>query len=119
MFDTTEALTMLAYGGGTGVGIAVGLQFMKWLLTFLAGRMDKREEHLDGVSSRLYERMEHQIENLTRRVEKAEQELQHCTEQHAEAKAEVMELRAMMQGYGDARQLATLQVAADKKDAKG
>jgi len=108
-----------------GISIGVGLWLARaigrggsWLMVFVTGRQDKREEHLDAANQRLYERMEAQIKGLTQRVDATERELRHCTEQHAEARAEVMELRAMMQGMGGAREHAALIVASEKKDAK-
>jgi hypothetical protein len=40
--------------------------------------------------------------------------LAECKRMHAESEADRMRLRAMLQGYGDARQVAQLKVAADK-----
>jgi chromosome segregation ATPase len=119
MLGQEHLSSILIYGGATGLSGAGGVYFLRWLMTFVAGRYDKREAHLDDATQRLFDRMEKQITGLTHRVERAEQELKHCHEQHAEARAEVMELRAMMQGYGDARQAAALIVAADKKEARG
>jgi len=119
MFGEEHMASILLYGSATGLSGAGGIYFLRWLMTFVAGRYDKREAHLDDATQRLFDRMEKQINGLTHRVENTERELKHCHEQHAEAKAEVMELRAMMQGYGDARQAAALIVAADKREAKG
>ena len=122
MFESTEALAMLAYGGGTGVGIAVGLQFMKWLLTFVAGRMDKQQEHIDAGMRSLIEGLRAEVDRMKveaiqdrQEIAEVRIELRDCERKHSESEAKVAKLEAMMQGYGDAKQLAALQAAADKK----
>lgn len=125
MFETTEALTMLAYGGGTGVGIAVGLQFMKWLLMFFAGRLDKQQEHLDAGMQALLAGLRTEIDRMKAeaiqdRKETAaiREELRECEKKHADSEAKVTRLEAMMQGIGDGRQVAQLIIAAEKQGMK-
>lgn len=115
-----EAMIAGVYGIGGGAGFAVALQFVKWLMTFGASRIDKQEEHVDKKTQLLFDRMESQIVSLTERVDRAEADLRHCNEQHAEAqrqaadaRAEVTELRKLLQSVGDPKIRAALTVSRD------
>jgi chromosome segregation ATPase len=116
-----STISVAAQGAGMGFGFGGAFLVVRWIATFIAGRWDKREEHLDGATQRLFDRMEKQIEGLATRVQHAETSLAECERQHSESRAEVAELRATLQGYGQAREHAALIVAADRaanKEAK-
>lgn len=122
IFEGPEALTMLAYGGGTGVGIAVGLQFVKWLLTFLTGRMDRQQEHLDESMRGLIDGLRAEIDRMKldavqdrKEIAECRADLRRCERKHADSEATVARLEALMQGMGDARQHAQLIIAEDKR----
>ena len=122
--------------GSAGVGAGVGFFFVRWLAVFFAGRWDKKEEQIDAATRQIIETL--RIENtrlseaekqtraemsvmreeFTQRFNSFEEALRQCERRHAEGEAEIMRLKAVIQGAGDARQHASLIVAAEKKDAK-
>ncbi len=114
-------------GVSGGLTVTVTLVALRWVITLVAGRLDKREARLDVGTQRLIDGMEAQIEALTKRLmvvterlDDVEDELRQCKTRHAESDAEVTRLKAMMQGYGDARDKAQLIVSAEKrKEANG
>lgn len=119
--NSAEAAIALLYGAGTGSGIIVSMRFFQWLIGFRAGRLDKQQEHVDAGMTALMQNFREEIDRLktdrdTDRREMADmrEKLRQCEEQHAEARAEVMELRAMLQGYGNVRNEAQKLIAADK-----
>lgn len=106
------------YGGSMGVGMGTAFLFIRWLTNFIAGRIDKSDERLDKRVDGLMVRLEKQVERLTERVNNLENELEDCRKNHAEERAARMELQALIQGTGDARQTAQLIIAAEKLDDK-
>lgn len=106
----------IAVGGGTA-GLSFGLLFVavRWCANFIAGRLDKKEERVDGATQRLFDRLEKRLDGETTRGDRHELELRECQDKHAECEARVKQLEAMMQGYGDAREKAALIIAAEKR----
>lgn len=98
-----------------GIGLGGGFWFIKWLIEFVGGRMERKAERLDRTTEALLTRLENEIGELRSRLEKAEADLQECKEKHAESEAKVMQIEAIMQGYGDARQAAARIVAEEKR----
>lgn len=122
-------LLQLAVAGGSAGG-SLGLVFVavRWTANFIAGRLDKKEAALDAGTQQLIEHLRQQVtilvgdcRELREWRAEAEKDLRECERRHAESEAEVMRLKATMQGYGDARQLAQIKAAADKiiKENKG
>ena len=112
-------------GVSGGLTVTVSLVALRWLITLASGRLDKREAHIDGATQRLIDGMAAQVDALqarltlvSERLDKVEDELRQCERKHAEAEAEVMRLKATLQGYGDARDKAALIVAAEKRESK-
>lgn len=112
----------LAVASGTAGG-SFGLVFVavRWTANFIAGRMDKKEAQIDAGTQHLIEHLREQVTILVgdcRELRewrgKAEDALRECERRHAESEAEVMRLKAMMQGYGDARQLVQIEQSAGK-----
>lgn len=111
----------LAAGFSAGGGAALTVYFIKILLEWLGGRVDKREAslesgvaRLDAATQKLIENMQKRLDDVTSRLGAVEHELAECRTQHAEARAEVMQLRATVQGLGDAKQQAANIVAAER-----
>lgn len=102
-----------------GAGAGAGFVFLKWFLDWIAGRMDKRHETIERAAMRLMEGLEKRVDDLTIRLDIAEKELRECQRKHAESDAEVMRLKALLQGYGDARQKVAVERAAEKVGQKG
>ena len=114
--------------GWLGAGFAAGGGFgvIKWALEFFVGRLDKRAAALDGDTRFLFEGLKAQVTLLTERVISTEADLRHCNERHTESEAreldlqrrlgaseaEIARLKAMMQGYGDARDRVQAEIAA-------
>lgn len=129
MMTATESAvdlgTIAAWGTG-GFSAGAGLYLFRWFFEWLGGRVDKKEEAVaagqarnDAVNQHLIETMQGQMVGMREEIDKLWLELSHCREEHAVAKAEVMQLRAMVQGYGSVREEAARIIAADHADRKG
>lgn len=101
---------LAAMGGGAGGGFLA----VKWLIEWMAGRLDKREARIDAGTDKLIQGLERQIEGLTRRLEAVEKSLADCQVKHAESEAEVLKLKAIIDGKGEIAQRAALVAAADR-----
>lgn len=117
--ETAIALATTTFGLGAGGGI--GFFFVKWLFEYLGGRMDKRADRLDAGTDKLIGLLQDQVASLIERgarlearLEKVEGDLAECKARHAESDAEVMRLKAIMQGRGELRERAATIVAAEK-----
>lgn len=104
-----------------GAGFSFGFVVVRWAANFIAGRIDRSQERLDEGTQQLIKHLREQVtilvgdcRELREWRTQAEGALRECERRHAESEAEVMRLKAAMQGYGNARQVAQLQVAADK-----
>jgi chromosome segregation ATPase len=116
----------LAVAGGSAGGMfGLVMVAVRWAANFVAGRLDKKEAQLDASTQLLIQHLRDQVAILVgdcRELREwrasAEKDLFECKQRHAESEAEVMRLKATMQGYGDARDKAQLIVSAEKrKDA--
>lgn len=114
-----------AGGVGVGAGIAAGLYFIRWLIEFVGGRMDRREARLDKATQEIFTRLETEVKRLTERcgtleerVQQTEDELAERKTQHEQCEARCIRLEAMLQGYGDAKQTAALIIAAEKAEGQ-
>lgn len=123
----------LAVASGAAGG-TFGLTFVavRWCANFIAGRLDRKEDRLDADIASLINGLKDRVDALTKSERElrtaaatdreefrkyqreTDEQLQDCRRKHAESEAEVIKLRAMLQGYGDARNLAQMNVAADK-----
>lgn len=106
----TVATTTLGLGAGGGAGFF----FVRWLFEFLGGRMDKRADRIDAGTDKLISLMQAEMKRLSERVDGLEEDLRDCKRRHAESDAEVMRLKAILQGYGEAREKAQLIVSSEK-----
>ncbi|WP_416463180.1 hypothetical protein [Sphingomonas sp. VDB2] len=107
-FEQIGAVATLGASGGGGF-FAV-----KWFAEWMAGRLDKREARLDDAATKLISGLEHRIETLTNRLDAVETMLAECQKMHAKSDAEVMKLRAIVDGKGEIAQRAQQVVAADR-----
>lgn len=114
MHDWLSAAGDFGTAVGIGTGGGVGFFAIRWAATFLAGRYDKREAVLDSGTQLLIRQLQDQVKDLLERQARTDEALEECKHQHAEARREVMELRGMIQGRGDARQEAARIVAIEK-----
>lgn len=121
MIQTGVALSTLAYSGVAGFGVGTAFLFVRWIASFIAGRIDRKEDRLDAGMGALIDGLREQIAllredctDLRSRVSNAEAELLECKKQHADSNARVKELEATLLGAGHARQHAALIVAAEK-----
>lgn len=115
--------------GWLGAGFAAGGGFgvVKWVVEFIAGRIDKRAAALDADTRFVIENLRGELARMALRQEQSDQrlataegeiqalrtELVECNGKHAAADAEVARLKAMMQGYGDARDKVQAEHAAE------
>lgn len=113
-----------ATAGGTGGLVLFGL--IK-LLDFISGRMDKQGEanlasakRLDEATYKLIETLEKRLDELADRLGRVEGELIECRASHAQCETELTRLKAIMQGWGDAKDHAQAIIAAQRLvDRKG
>ena len=114
----TSVPELVALWGASGVGAGGGFFIIKWLFEYVGGRMDKRAAALDQGTQLLIEGLEKRLDTVTERLDRVERDLADCRYKHAESEAEVLRLKAMMQGAGDAREHAALIIAAEKQAGK-
>lgn len=114
MIEPGVALSTLAYSGVAGFGLGTAFLFVRWAAHFIAARIDRKEDRLDAGMTALLEGMRTELDRVKKDCGEFRDALRECERKHSESAAEVMQLKAMLQGYGDARQIAQLQVAADK-----
>ena len=121
---------------GTGAGAGAGFFAVRWFAVFLSGRWDKKEEQIDAATQQIITQLREgnsrlsEAEKQTRaemvemrkefreRFDDLEKKLRECETRHAQGEAEVMRLKAAMQGYGEAREKASLIMAKEKRDGK-
>lgn len=120
--NLTDFAQLAVAGGSAGGMFGLVFVFVRWTANFIAGRMDRREARLDAGMIGLIDglkaeiaRLSGECKDLRTAVAKHGDELTECRKKHAESEAEVMKLKAMLAGFGDARQHAQLIVSAEKK----
>lgn len=125
MIESGVAFSTAVYGGSMGLGMGGAFLIVRWLATFLAGRIDKKEAHIDAGLKSLVDGLKDEIARLSdecralrKQVSEHGRELAECRRKHAESEAEVMQLKAQMQGYGKAREDAALIVASERAKDK-
>lgn len=101
--DSGELLDKVAQGSGFGGTFAVVLVSARWLLTWMTGRHDRREDlieakdaALDGRWSKYTKKIEDRCDKLEERCLRMEQEVDSC---HADKMALERRL-AKLEGYG-------------------
>ena len=97
-----------------GIGVGGGLYMVRWLMLFFAGRKDHQEARNDAATQLLIVQLQGQVGSLLDRCTLIETALEHCRDEHAECRKEVMELRGLIQGRGDARNESAAIVARDR-----
>ena len=108
------SITELAIATAQGGGFALGFVFLRWFLTFAAGRFDRREASLDAATQRLIGQLQEQIETLLKRLDQVEKDLADCKRQHAESEHDRAQLRGLLQAKGDEKQEAQRIIALEK-----
>ncbi|WP_416463950.1 hypothetical protein [Sphingomonas sp. VDB2] len=106
-----EQIGAVATLGASGGG---GFFAVKWFAEWLASRLDKREARLDSAADKLFSNQDQRIDKLTQRLDAVEALLADCQKQHARAEAEVLKLKAIIEGKGIIDQKAQAIVAADR-----
>lgn len=111
-----ESLSGWFVGGASAGG---GFVALRWMLEKIWGRMDKREAAIDAGTQRLIDALRIELDRMSARVDRLQEGLDECKQKHAESEAEVMRLKAIMQGYGDVRQGAQVLAAVESlKEAR-
>ncbi len=105
-----QAGAFVVMGGGAGGGFLA----VKWLIEWVAGRLDKREARIDAGTDKLIQALERQVGALSKRLEAVENSLADCQRKHAESEATVLRLQAILDGKGEIAQRAQAIVAADR-----
>lgn len=105
-----QAGAFVVMGGGAGGGFLA----VKWLIEWVAGRLDKREARIDAGTDKLIQALERQVDALSKRLEAVESSLADCQLKHAESEATVLRLQAIIDGKGEIAQRAQAIVAADR-----
>ena len=88
--------------------------------------MDKRADRIDAGTDKLIKNLQEQVDALLERervreerLAKVEDDLAECKRRHAESEAEVMRLKAVIQGRGEVRDRVATIVAAERLADKG
>ena len=83
-----------------------------------ADRADKQAERIDEGTRELIGRLNAEVGRLAAECKDLREGLRACERKHLESDAEVMRLKSMLQGFGEARERASLIIAADKLEQK-
>jgi len=118
MIESGVALSTAFYTSVGGMSFGFSFLVVRWLAGFVAGRIDKKEDRLDTGLQSLLDDFRQEIDRMKAECVSLREGLAECERKHAESEEEVARLRGLMQGYGDAKQLAQLNVAADKARKK-
>ncbi|MEO1908804.1 MAG: hypothetical protein ABGX08_17455 [Citromicrobium sp.] len=118
MMGETSLVDLLAGGATMGGSLGITLFFLKWAAEFVSKRADKQAERNDAGTRELIERLNAEVERLANDCAELREGLRACERKHLESDAEVMRLKAMLQGFGEARDKASLIVAAEKLQQK-
>lgn len=101
-------LAKFAAGGG---GFAAVLAFARWLVNWLTGRHDRREDLIEQKDAALDERwakytkkLEDRCEKLEARQERMEAEVEECHQSKRELERRMAKLEGFDQGLGERRQ---------------
>ena len=101
-------LAKFAAGGG---GFAAVLAFTRWLINWLTGRHDRREDLIEQKDAALDERwakytkkIEDRCEKLEGRYERMEAEVEECHQSKRELETRIAKLEGFDQGLGERRQ---------------
>lgn len=108
-----EFATAIPYGLGFGLGL-LGIR----VLAMVLAQWNVKEDRIDKGNAKLIEQQQSQIKGLLEWKERVEKALEECQERHAASEQEVARLSGLLQGYGDARQLAQINAAADRAAAR-
>src|SRR5688572_8279143 len=119
MMNLSGMAETAVYGSSMGLSMGGALLIVRWIVTFMADRTDKKEELLDtrtaalirGLESRLDEEKESRLDEIQRRIAVEEElraalrsvqaELEECTRRHGESEAEVARLSRLMMAQGE------------------
>lgn len=96
-----DGLAQTAAGGG---GFAAVLLFARWLLDWLTGRHDRREDLLEKKDSALDERWSKYTKKIEERCEKMEAEVEECHRHKHDLEIRIARLEGFDHGLGDRRQ---------------
>ena len=106
--DFWGGLAKFAAGGG---GFAAVLAFTRWLINWLTGRHDRREDLIEQKDAALDERwakytkkLEDRCEKLENRQERMEAEVEECHQSKRELETRIARLEGFDQGMGERRQ---------------
>jgi uncharacterized protein YPO0396 len=77
------------------------------------------DDRIDAGTQRLIQNLEKRLDAVTERLDQAEDDLAECKRLHAASDAEVMRLKATLQGYGDARQMLQIDRSTEHKAENG
>lgn len=102
-----EILAQVAGWGAGGAGAGVGFFTVRWFAVFMAGRWDKREEHLDATTRELIDQLRKQVSDLVasnaelrERVAVTDERLNDCLRKHIASDLEIARLRALVEQNG-------------------
>lgn len=122
--DALWAPLGLAVAGGSSIG--VGFYFVRWLVEWISGRLDKRQANLDAGREALDQGwkayrlvLEDRLAAQDKRIAELEHEIVECTRKHAEAEAKLIRVEAFMDGQGNARAIAQGMLSAERVKGDG
>lgn len=106
--DFWGVLAKFGVGGGSFAGVLV---FARWLINWLTGRHDRRENMIEAKDAALDERwakytkkVEDRCEKLEGRCERMEVEVEECHRSKRDLEMRIAKLEGFDQGLGERRQ---------------
>lgn len=120
-----EFLGRLAQVAAAGGGFGGVLVFARWLINWLTGRHDRREDMIEQKDAALDERwakytkkLEDRCEKLEGRQERMEVEVEDCHRSKRELEIRIARLEGFDQGLGERRQEEQIAQSYDRKMGK-
>lgn len=95
--DSGDLLDKAVQASGFGGSFAIVLVFLRWLLTFVVGRNDRREVALDA-------RWAAYTKKIEERCERMEEEVEECHRHKHDLEIRIARLEGFDHGLGDRRQ---------------
>lgn len=103
-----DGIVRTAAGGG---GFAAVLLFVRWLLDWLTGRHDRREDALERKDTALDERWAKYTKKIEERCDKLEAEVEECHQHKHDLEIRIARLEGFDHGLGDRRQDEQIEVS--------
>jgi hypothetical protein len=111
------------FGSSLGVGAGIGGSFymLRWFIELMTNRVEKREARVDAGGDKLLtstlgwaDDLQEWGKGLLAEVAELRRQLDECKEEHSRSRAEMLELRAILDAKGIIAQQTQLGIAANR-----